>query len=239
MATSDKPPIPFRGFDERSEIRIYQHGILPHWRQAGCTYFVTFRQGDSLPASVVREIEYERQQWLKHRGIDSTDPCWKVAFGRLPPDEQRIYERLVGAKINEQLDVGYGSCALRREEIARIVAKSLNHFHGQRMLTGDFVIMPNHVHVLLRPLPGFELEEILHSIKNYTANEINRVLKTNESFWQRQSYDHVARDYEQLEAYQKYIGANPAKANLGEGEYIYSSATYVPDEQQPNLMCGG
>ena len=227
---SDKPPIPFRGFDERGEVRIYQHGVLPHWRQADCTYFVSFRQDDALPASVLREIEYERQQWLKHRRIDSNDPVWKFSFAKLSFEEQRIYERLVGTRINEHLDVGYGSCGLRRKEIGRIVAKSLDHFHGQRVLTGDFVIMPDHVHVLLRPLPGFELEEILHSIKSYTANEINRVLEGDGTFWQRQSYDHIVRDYDQLEAFQKYIVANPKKANLSGGECIYASATYVPDE---------
>lgn len=227
---SAKPAIPFRGFDERGDVRIYHHGILPHWRQAECTYFVTFRQDDALPASVVREIEYERQQWLKHRGIDLNDPLWRSAFARLSSEDQRVYEQLVGTRINEHLDVGYGSCALRRERIARIVAESLDNFHSQRVLTGDFAIMPNHVHVLLRPLPGFELEDILHSIKSYTANEINRILEGGGTFWQRQSYDHIVRDYDQLEAFQRYIEANPKKANLKKGEYICASATYIPDE---------
>jgi type I restriction enzyme R subunit len=227
---SDKSPIPFRGFDERGDVRIYHHGILPHWRQDNCTYFVTFRQDDALPTSVVREFEYERQQWLKHRGIDANDPKWKIAFSRLSTEEQRIYERLVGTKLNEHLDVGYGSCVLRRENLATIVANAINYFHGQRVLTGDFVVMPNHVHALMRPLPGFELEDILHSIKSFAANEINRVLGANGKFWQRQSYDHIVREYDQLEAYQQYIGANPEKAKLSEGEYIYASASYVPDE---------
>jgi hypothetical protein len=69
--------IRFRGFDERGEVRIYHHGILPHWRQAGCTYFVTFRQDDSLPAPMLREIEYERHLWLGRRGIDPNERNWK------------------------------------------------------------------------------------------------------------------------------------------------------------------
>ena len=41
--------LPFREFDESGEVRIYYHGILPHWRQTGCTYFVTYRLADPYP----------------------------------------------------------------------------------------------------------------------------------------------------------------------------------------------
>ena len=119
---------------------------------------MTFRLDDALPVAVVREIEYERQSWLRHRGIDPDRPMWKTAFSKLALAEQRIYERLLATKMNEQLDVGYGSCVLRRDEIARIVATVLDCFHDQRVSTGDYVIMPNHVHVLLRPL----LARIIH-----------------------------------------------------------------------------
>ncbi|MDF1815773.1 MAG: hypothetical protein P1V20_26480 [Verrucomicrobiales bacterium] len=41
-----EPVIPFYPFNEFGEVRIYQHGLLPHWRQDGCTCFVTFRLAD-------------------------------------------------------------------------------------------------------------------------------------------------------------------------------------------------
>jgi hypothetical protein len=69
-----KTPIPFRGFVERGEVRVYAHGTLPHWRQPGCTYFVTFRLADSIPEAVLREHEYERSMWLKARSINPDDP---------------------------------------------------------------------------------------------------------------------------------------------------------------------
>ncbi len=225
-----KRPIPFRGFDDRADVPAYQHGLLPHWRQLHCTYFVTFRQDDALPAAVVREIDYDRQKWLKHRGIDPADEDWRKPLAQLPGSEQRIYERMIGTKLNRELDAGYGSCRLRKKELASVVATALEHFHGQRVLTGDYVVMPNHVHVLMRPLPNHELEGILHSIKSFTANEINRLSGHDGQFWQRQSYDHIVRDLEQLEAFRKYIRANPERARLKDGEFLYSSAEYVPDE---------
>jgi putative transposase len=103
---------------------------------------------------------------------------------------------------------------------------ALDHFHGTRVFTGDFVVMPNHVHILLTPIDGFELEDILHSIKSYTANEINRALGRAGRFWQRESYDHIVRDSEQLLSYRDYVAANPSKASLSIGEYIVSRAEY-------------
>lgn len=223
---ASKTPILFRGFDERGEVRIYKHGILPHWRQRGCTYFVTFRLADSIPEPVLNELEYERILWLKARGIDSDDRDWKQRLALLQPKDRQQYEKLAGRLLNKALDQCHGSCVLRDPVIAGKVAEALDHFHGARVLTGDFVVMPNHVHALLTPLEGYELEDILHSIKSYTANEINRALNQDGRFWQRESYDHIVRDIEQLQAYREYIAANPSKAKLRAGEYILSRAEY-------------
>ncbi len=224
---SEKPPIPFRGFDEQAALRIYDHGILPHWRQAGCTYFVTFCLVDSIPANVIAEMEYERSAWLRAHGIDSSQPGWKSQLAKLPSKERRIYEDLIAARFDRALDGSRGRCILRLPGIGRLVAASLDHFHNSRVWTGDYVIMPNHVHALLTPLPEFELENLLHSIKSYTANAINRALSESGPVWQRESHDHIVRDLDQLQAYQDYIAANPRKANLANGDYVCSSARYV------------
>jgi REP element-mobilizing transposase RayT len=221
-----KDPIPFQAFNERGDFRSYYHGVLPHWRQTGCTYFVTFRMADSIPSIVLEEIEDKRMRWLKSRGINPDDLNWERKLSKLPISEQRMYDEHVVQMLNTSLDECHGSCALKEEAVGNKVAVALNFFHGERVLTGDFAVMPNHVHVLLTPINGFELEDILHSIKSYTANEINKLLERNESFWQRESYDHIVRDTEQLQAYQRYIAANPLKAKLREGEYVLASAVY-------------
>ena len=97
-------------------------------------------------------------------------------------------------------------------------------------MTGDFIVMPNHVHVLMKPIPPFELEDILQAIKSYTANQINRIFGREGQFWQRESYDHIVRDFEQLDAFQKYIRANPGKAILPAGRYVYRAGLFVPDQ---------
>ena len=218
--------IPFRGFDDRGDVRIYDHGILPQGRQTGCTYFVTFRLADSIPRKVLEEIEHERRLWLRARGIDPDDLNWKQRLSRLPIVDQRLYERLVGKLVNKSLDECHGTCVLRDPSLGSKVAESLVHFHEIRIFTGDFVVVPNHVHVLLTPCNGYELEDVLHSIKSFTANEINRALNKNGALWQRESYDHIVRDLEQLHAYKDYIAANPSKARLRSGEFVHSQAEY-------------
>ena len=95
---------------------------------------------------------------------------------------------------------------------------------------GNFVVMPNHVHVLLRPINEHELEDILHSIKSFTANQINKLMERSGEFWQRQSYDHIVRDFDQLTAFQEYIAANPVKAKLNKDQFLSHRAAWRPDE---------
>lgn len=237
----DTGAVPFHGFDECADVRVYYHGVLPHWRQVNCTYFVTFRMADALPAAVFREFEYERDLWLQHRGIDpellNQDKLdWKNTIGKLSKADQRLYEISMATKLNKYLDAGHGRCLLRRNDLRKIAADSLQFFHGDRVLTGDFVVMPNHVHVLMRPIGSSELEDILQAAKSFTATKINRIVGEQGRFWMRESYDHIVRDGDQLEAFQKYIRANPEKAKLGSDEYTYHPATFCLDDRTGGIL---
>ena len=88
---------------------------------------------------------------------------------------------------------------------------------------GDFVIMPNHVHLLVTPAPGEELEMILKGVKGASAVECNRLLGRTGTFWQADSYDHIVRSLEQLHQYRHYIADNPTKAGIT----IPAAAHYV------------
>jgi REP element-mobilizing transposase RayT len=52
---------------------------------------------------------------------------------------------------------------------------ALMHFDGERYRLGKYVVAANHVHLIVTPLPGHELAEILHSWKSYTAKQILHV----------------------------------------------------------------
>ena len=90
--------------------------------------------------------------------------------------------------------------------------------------------MPNHVHVLMRPCNGFELEDVLKSIKGYTSTQINRMHGLEPPFWMKESYDHIVRDANELERIQGYIRANPQSANLSDGQFSIEAAEYRLEE---------
>ncbi|MFI2794079.1 REP-associated tyrosine transposase [Haloferula sp. A504] len=112
------------------------------------------------------------------------------------------------------MDRGHGECLFGNEELAAVMAECLGHFDGERYDLLAWCVMPNHVHAVLRPKEGHELERILHTWKSFTAHELNRRLGREAELWQKESYDHLVRDTADLRAQVKYVLANPVKAGL-------------------------
>jgi len=88
----------------------------------------------------------------------------------------------------------------------------LLQFDGKRYDVDAFVLMPNHVHALIKPALGYDLSTILQGIKGVSANRCNKLLGFETAFWMDESYDHVVRDAQELAAFRNYIACNPAKA---------------------------
>src|SRR5437868_2013023 len=209
----------FESFDPDAPVDIsYRH--LPHWFQPGATYFVTFRTADSLPAAVVGQWLDDRRRWLASHGINPDDPDWQAEIRCLPEAHRAEFHRTFTDAFHRFLDAGYGDCVLRRPEIAGVVATALLFFDRERYHVSDFVVMPNHVHVLMGLIGDNALSAVCYSWKKYTANEINRLLGRRGHFWQGESFDHIVRSPGQFEYLKGYIAANPAKAGLKTGEFI-------------------
>ena len=189
----------FRGFDEYSEVDVSRRN-LPHWQQNDVTYFVTFRLADALPQNALRSLEAEREIWLQSH----QEPLTRADLTE--------YYRLFNEQVDEWLDAGHGSCVLAREEVADIVESSLRHFDAARYELGAWAIMPNHVHVIVKPLPGHSLGTILHSWKSFSANQINKVIDGAGALWQHESYDHIVRNEKSLRRIENYILRNPEQA---------------------------
>jgi putative transposase len=184
---------------------------LPHWRQEGATYFVTFRLGDSLPQGKLRELAAVRDDWERRHPRPRSGAAWEEI------------SREVMRRVEAWLDQGMGSCALQSRTNATIVRDALHHFDGQRYELASYVIMPNHVHALVRPLAGdrYPLESILQSWKRFTANRINADAGPQiGAVWQEESFDRIVRDEEHLYRCMQYIGTNPTRAKLRDDEFL-------------------
>ena len=221
-------PPSFVGFDPHKATRIYR-GHLPHWRQKSATYFVTFRLGDSLPADILAQWKMERLRWLESHGISwDAGGRWKLSFRQLRREEQRKFEKRFNSAIQKYLDNGYGSCLLRQPALRAFVDDGFAYFHTSRFWLGDYVCMPNHCHALMTLVGPEDLESILRSIKGYSARQINqRAGRTGEALWQREGFDHIVRDLDQLRRLRRYIAENPVKATLREGEFTYRRADWM------------
>lgn len=194
-------------FSPYNDVHLFygKHGKLPHMHQGSVWYFVTFRLADSLPKEKIEQLELEREHWLK---------IHNYKFDDLTKEEKKEYYRLFSERVEEWLGNGYGSCILKNEQIAKIVADALLHFNGERYDLDDWVIMPNHVHLLIKPMDNYSLSDIMHSIKSYTAHKINQLQKTKGSVWMHESYDHIVRNEEAFYAIKNYIRQNPEKAKI-------------------------
>jgi menaquinone-specific isochorismate synthase len=177
-------------------VRIRKRKGLPHWEADSAIYFVTFRLADSLPQSVISTLELSRGS-----GAD---------------EERRKFR-----EAESWLDGRVGACHLRKTEVAKLVAEALRKFDDYRYRLFAWCIMPNHVHSVFQPYAPYQLASILHSWKSYTALSANRLLSRSGAFWQREYYDHLIRDGNQLGKAIRYTAENPMKAQLRNWEWIY------------------
>ncbi len=179
----------------------YNRGYLPHYDGGQLTQFLTYRLADSLPRKVLRNLQFQVEQ-------------------------DHISERELNITIEKYLDKGIGKCYLGKAEIAEIVEENLLHFADKKYKLHAWVIMPNHIHLLLTPMSGFTLSEIVHSCKSYTSTKANKLLNRTGRFWFPEPFDRFIRDYEHFEKAFNYIERNPVKAGLCEkqSDWRFSSA---------------
>jgi len=196
-----------RFFNPYAEIR-HTGSRLPHWQQQGAVYFITFRLADAIPSRLRNQWEDERDAWLK------------VHPEPLDGETESEYHQRFSGAIERWLDAGHGACLLRRQDCARIVAETLRHFEGERVVMVSFAVMPNHVHALFVQNPEWPLEKLTQSWKRFTARQINKLLDRSGNFWQRDYFDRLIRDEKHFANCVRYIRRNPEKASLGKDDFI-------------------
>jgi REP element-mobilizing transposase RayT len=165
---------------------------------------------DSIPQPQLRALKRLREQWeLTHPDPRSDDDWAQLA-------------RAITRKTEAWMDEGFGECVFRNPQLAAEMSKSLLHFQNERHLTSCFAVMPNHIHLVVKPLGAFELEQLLDSIKGFVSRKVNANLGRKGPLWEEESYDRIIRDEEHLFRVIQYIGRNPAKAGLSHDQWVRS-----------------
>ena len=176
---------------------------LPHWMVADASYFVTVREKGTLPKHVVEQLRQERED-LSRRGHSLEQET------ELRRRQFRMMEDIL-----DGVTIQGGSVI--RPETAPIVMSSFDWL--ERELSWRIyamVLMPNHVHILLRNLEGRNslLSTDLGRVKRFTGTRINAVLERQGSFWQDENFDHWCRTPEEFDRVRHYILENPVRAGL-------------------------
>jgi putative transposase len=176
---------------------------LPHWHPTGKSVFLTWRLQGSLPAD------------LSHKFKTATNADSGKQF------------RLVDQELDR---ASTGPLWLKDPRIAEIVVAAIRH--GQSVLDcfdmHAFVVMANHVHLLITP--KVEIERITKGIKGVSSRRANVILgRTGTIFWQQESFDHWIRNESEMERVRRYIERNPVLAGLVKTpeDWAWSSAARV------------
>jgi putative transposase len=197
------PPPGFQGLREDLPLECYMRH-MPHWRQNGASYAVTFRLADSLPKVKRDELTQLRDEWIRRH----PEPHSR--------EELEVLASLLYRRVEIVLDEGHGDCCLRQSAFAKLIVEAMHHFDGDRYELDCYVVMPNHVHVVLRPTQpkDHSLESILKSWKSHSGYRINERKESSGTVWQQESYDRILRDGEHLWRTIQYMGRNPEQAGL-------------------------
>jgi REP element-mobilizing transposase RayT len=132
----------------------------------------------------------------------------------------------------------FGPVWLQDARVARVVADALLYGEIGRQFyqLRAWVIMPNHVHVALRPKTSMPV--ITRWLKGSTARQANRILgRTGEAFWQDESFDHRVRDEAELGRIVRYVEQNPVNAGLiaRPSAWPWSSARLAGESACPTI----
>jgi REP element-mobilizing transposase RayT len=186
-------------FEPSAQIRAEWGHSLPHWRQGGVIYYVTFRTADSIPQDRLIQWKRDREAWLAKHPLPRS------------PEQAREYRQLFTRRWHQWLDEAHGACVLKRANLRAIVEDTFRKLDGcpNGYALDEFVIMPNHAHVVVAPFKGQSLSQILKTWKSIAARRINKTLVQHGPFWQEESWDHIVRGPVYLEKYWQYIRDNP------------------------------
>ena len=183
----------------------HTRGYLPHFDGRAIPQFITLHLADSIPKKVINR--------------------WQRELAKLDEEAERI---VLQRRVEKYLDQGYGECLLRNSAVESMVQDSLLKFDGVRYRLFAWVVMPNHSHSLLTRFEDFELEDIMHSHKSFTAHETNKLLHRTGQFWMEEYYDRYIRNAEHFGNVVRYVENNPVKAGLCSkpSDWPFSSAWF-------------
>lgn len=219
---------------------VFYRRRLPHWQPDGQIFFVTFRLYGSLPRDSIEQLRAERKRLQQQ-----PSPSNETARDRALRESKRLFALADQALAREAANPKAKTPKwLSDSRVASIVREAIHHRSGKVYELHRYVIMPNHVHLVIEPLPlenadddatQWTLAAILGSLKRHTARQANRILGRAGAFWQDESYDHWVRDPAEYGRIVEYIDRNPVEAGLCASPQVWPWSAAGETGQVANL----
>ncbi|MCU0468704.1 MAG: transposase [Arcicella sp.] len=192
-------------------MKEFHERHLPHIQPLGGLFFVTYVLKGSIPKNVITQWQIEREikkSIILKESVDiknDLEKLGKLEFAR----QDKFLDTYTG-----------GNHHLKNDSLAQIVVNTLHYWDNKRLELYAYTIMSNHVHVVFRlfdkheTIKPYYLQQIMHSIKLFSARECNRILGLSGAFWEEESYDRLVRNKDELKRILVYVLNNPVKAGL-------------------------
>jgi len=156
---------------------------------------------------------------VENRGTRSRE-TYQQEFTRLKSDYYILRKKYLKA-YDDLLDAERNpTVSLSKPLNTEILIESLTFWEGKRITNFAFTIMPNHVHWVFEVKEkdekgkGVYLQDLLQSVKRFSANRINKLEHREGHFWQKESFDTTIRNEVHLYNAINYTLKNPVAAGL-------------------------
>jgi len=197
----------------------YRH-MLPHFQQQGQAYFVTWSLIDAIPPKALEDYTRQLKQITssiefvkENKANEDVIAKLKMDYAVLRRKYMKTYDDLLHLQTKYIVD-------LSKKQNTDIVLETLRFWEGKRLDNYAICVMNNHVHWVFKLYEKNELgdpvylQDILHSVKLYSSNKINKLEGLKGTLWQKESYDTTIRDDKHLIRAVEYTINNPVEAGL-------------------------
>jgi len=158
-------------------------------------------------------------------GVPPVPPVPPVIQGELFQTRRHLPHWQIGGSV---YFITFSTKKIELPEVCRMtILDACRFWDGKKIRLHLVCVMPDHVHALIEPLeetPGVyhDLSKVLHSIKSFTAHEINKMMRRSGPLWEEESWDRIIRDEKDYYEKWQYIVNNPVKAGLSASPEQYA-----------------
>lgn len=213
----------------------YKHN-LPHFQQPGQAYFVTWILKDAIPPHALKrytekmeslkaEIEQVGNKGaevfnLRRTAVTNRDTLITPELETLLKEYYTLRKKYIKAYDDLLAVQECRLVNLTKLELMQVITEAIFFWEGKKIENIAFCVMSNHVHWVFRLKENGEngkpvyLQDVMHSVKRQTSNQINKLTGRKGPLWQKESFDTTIRDMEHEYNAVSYTLNNPVVAKL-------------------------